>query len=287
MTRHLTTRDTTPLPPISTGTTGTNHKVLVPKDAPNANSISRSVSSGTVTFRPNNYRRKILCHELDHGAISAIQKRYTSVSIGTHNKLVFVRDYDRVSIQVGRRWITGIWRQKIVNGVKESFTLPSAGIAVKVEEIRKEIDRVLADFCERIGVLGESVPMWDWHEDGLSGERFIDSLPRDLVLQTDVFTKLYDEGIEFKGKEYPGVHAEQYIRNRAIEDIAPQIAAELERIRRAVMRSQPLLAVKDHVRVFPSDLVGDEVRVLVEGMTEREREALSEWTFTKFGGGER
>lgn len=255
-----------------------------PSEGRNGNSMPSYSSSGTVQFRPNNYRRQITAHDLDEGAISAIARCYSKISHGKHNKLIFVRDHERVLIQVGKRTVTGIWRQRLVNGVKESFELKGDQIRDKVELIRQEIDGVLLSFCDSIGLVGYGEPMWSWHEDGLQGERYIDSLPKDLILQTPIFTKLYGEGIEFKGRDDPGVHAEHYIRNRAVEDIAPAIAKELEMIRRAVMRGQPLIEAQELISRYPEDIVREDVCVLISRMTEREHEALSEWTFKRFGG---
>jgi hypothetical protein len=60
----------------------------------------------------------------------------------------------------------------------------------------------------------------------MKGEEVIDSIPRETIIHDTVFKKVYPEGVEFiggKGIE-PGSRMKNYLKNRAVEDIAPELA---------------------------------------------------------------
>jgi len=210
-----------------------------------------------VCWRPNNYRRKINLGIALSEKRSRIQGCYTLVSYAAHSKLITIRDYPRVVLMVGKNYVTGIWCQNIVNGEKETFLIWSDSsegvrerIAQKVEEIRQAIDAALYDFIDRFGfeVKGE-LPVWDRYEDWFRDEAYVSRLPRGNIVYDSYFKKVYEHGLEFtqsdKG-EAPGEHLSRYVGNRALEDVAPGVAAELARLRLDVMREIAVLRKDIH-----------------------------------------
>lgn len=252
----------------------------------NAECMSPTASSGKVTFRPNNYRRRIVCHDLqkDLGGVTPDLSRY--ISYGKRNGHRFIKGlYPRVTVQIGKRTITAIYDQHDEKGIKEEFEVSrSGGVSEKSAEIIRMLDGVLADVVKRIGAMGAGEPTTSWYEDGLKGERFIDSLPRDLILQAMPVTKLYGEGVEFKGKEEAAVFAERYLRNASLLEFAPEIAREIRALGDRLAPVDALDRVKGHVKRFPDDLLSAEGRALIGLLSSREKDLLSEWSFERFGG---
>lgn len=268
-------------------------------------------SDGKVSFRPNNYRRRIVCHDLSHARIRGSPPLTTFISDGKGNNHIFVKGlYPRITLQVGKRTITAIYDQHDAEGRKESFQVPAiGGVRAKVKEIEGMLDAALRDFSQRIGIVGDAVPISTWHEDGIMGEPFIDSLPKEMILQAGGVTKLYGEGIEFKGSDEPGVRAERYLRNASLREFAPEIARALEWIAgrleglgvpavqgvaepaaQNAYESGPSSVeslferARELVLSWPEDVFLPEVRELVRQMSGGEREEFSAWTFDAFRG---
>ena len=93
-----------------------------------------------------------------------------------------------------------------------------------MNEIESKLINAAEEFTKLVG--GEAVinkREWKRHEDEVKRESFIDSLPPDLVIHDTYFKKVYQKGVEFKSP----VFVKNYIANRAIEDLSPEIAKEI------------------------------------------------------------
>ena len=153
-------------------------------------------------------------------------------------------------------------------------------------EISKELDEALLVFSRKHDLLvpGEK-PHRERYEEWTRGEEFIDSLPSSCVFYADGLKKVYDDGVEFissSAGEAPGVHSANYIANRMIERVAPEIVRCLDELRFSI---NPLQVVMERVRVFPDDLLRPDVQVLFSGLSLAEKLAFSEWSFERFGSG--
>lgn len=280
---YMSVREYNPHPPVSCGT-GKEPPSGVPLVAHNKGCISPSVSFGKVLFRPNNYRRRIVAHDIPSDLVRGHPSLTPFISCGKGNGHIFVKGlYPRVTVQVGKKTITAIYDQHDENGKKEFFEVERVGgVERKAREINELLDGVLRDFSGRIGLLGVSVPVSTWHEDGLKGERFIDSLPKEMILQAGCVTKLYGEGVEFKGKEDAGVLAERYLRNTALLELAPELVRGIEDLK--VVVGDPLGWVMEQCKDSWGSVLRPGVRVVVARLSDRERLVLSEWSFRRFGG---
>ena len=252
----------TPLPIVSTGTLletdeGVSSRVVmraraaVPQETfSDIMNIDRSRFS--VLWRPNNYRRKSrLKFAADIGSYP-ISTQYRNAVCGKKGLWV-IRDYDRVTVMLGPNVVRAIWSQRVINGAKEHFLLESDSaaqlrscIASKTEEIRVQLDRVLVDVAERLGLKVDE-PVWDRFEDFFRDSRLdelVAKLPRGCVVHESFFKKVYDEGVEFVQSvpgEGPGVRLSSYLKNRAFEDVAPEVAVEIAALRRDVAQRFLLL----------------------------------------------
>ena len=170
-----------------------------------------------------------------------LQKVTTAIQMGKQNKLIFYKKYRKnITIQYGKHTLTGIYSQKIINGAKEIYLITGksiseieAKISHKKEEITKRIDEALYDFAKEFSILLPfKTPAWSRYEDFVKGEDYIDRIPSEAIIHDTYFKKVYGEGIEFikAGKEEPTAHLKHYIKNRAIEDIAPTIASSINNL---------------------------------------------------------
>lgn len=215
-------------------------KKVPQEDFRNSGTIPRK--SVLKLWRPNNYRRQLKMQRRDFRTIARIQNDYSGCIVSRHTKLITIKDYDHLTLQVGRDTVTAMWKQRVVAGHKETwcveFDEPSslkAWIAQQVENIRLTCDAALFDFVERTGVgLRGEVPDWSHFEDWVK-EPGLMKIPRDVIVYDSFFKKVYGEGVEFtplmKG-EVPGERLSMYLSSRAFEDQEGLVLAELARMRR-------------------------------------------------------
>ena len=105
-------------------------------------------------------------------------------------------------------------------------------IKEKVNDIEKKLLLALNEFIKIYGGgVDISSKKWRRHEDEIKHESFIDSLPPDLVIHDTYFKKVYPKGVEFKGPTY----VKNYISNRAIESIAPDISNSINNLGNALL----------------------------------------------------
>ena len=216
--------------------------------------ISRSMTTTKTTFkifwRPNNYRRQIKVKEKNNSTIKKIESTISAIqhltfSYEPHTKMVSVKNYAQnknhkgITIQYGRNTLTAIYSQNIIAGVKEIFLIEANTIDDleeyinnKKKDIEKYINKALNQFIKEFKLsIPFTKPEWSRYEDFIKGEEYIDKIPREVIIHDTYFKKVYGEGIEFKNSgrgEEPTVHLKNYIKNRAIENIAPAIADELK-----------------------------------------------------------
>ena len=244
-----------------------------------------------ILFRPNNYRRQVRVQKKTDKILNRIKRKIPQAKITQHTKMVTLKDHKRhITIQYGRDQVVGIYSQPIIDGNKEVYLIEAntpkdAGerILQRGQGIKEAIDSALHDFCTQLHIAlpNPQPPTWRRYEDWIKGEEYIDSLPRDLIIHDTYFKKVYPTGIEFKGKTGhnfdPGVLAKNYIKSRAIEDIAPEIAASLDRLAPLI---NPLIVLKNNVKS-----VGDvsDNEELIRLLSDQEKIDFSDWLISTYG----
>lgn len=233
----------------------------VPKET-NFNSIT---TSRELFFRPNNYRRQIKVKTKSKCTIKKIISTIRGVNFNKHTKLLSIKNYkENITLQYGKNKLTAIYSQPIVNNVKtvylikrDSFKEIQDKITEIKEEIKQRLDKALIGFARKFNIkLPYERIVWTRYEDFMKGEDYIDKIPKDVIIHDTIFKKVYGKGIEFikHGKEEPIVHYKNYIKNRAIEDIAPKIAEEIGCFKEVVTTYQEQLKgyaveIKNHRKV--------------------------------------
>jgi hypothetical protein len=281
----LAAREDRPHPPISNGTSQAKAKSSS-QEAASEGCISPMTSSGTVLFRPNNYRRRIRVSDIPNDLVRAHPPLTPFISYGKGNKHRFIKGlYLRVTLQVAKNTITAIYDQRDEKGEKETFVVDrKGGVKAKADEIIRMLDSVLADFCTKVGIVSLGPVQTSWHEDGLRGEKFIDGLPKEMIIQAGKITKLYGEGVEFKGDDEPAVMAERYLRNAALLELAPMIAEAIRELGSRAEHKDAFMMLQAMLNEYPGDFLSREVKRLIGELSAHEKDMLSDWTFERFGG---
>lgn len=217
-----------------------NQKPKVPKEG-YSNSMTTGKKPFSIVWRPNNYRRQIRVGIKTNSVIKIIKRTILNTSVGRHNKLLSIKDYrPNITIQYGKEKLTAIYSQSIIGGNKQTFFIKADSIALlderlneKKNDIKKRLDDALLTFSKqfRIFLPFEKI-VWSRHEDFIKGEEYIDSIPAEVIIHDTVFKKVYKKGIEFTGglNDEPTVKIKNYIKNRAIEDIAPDLAKAMNNL---------------------------------------------------------
>ena len=206
-----------------------------------SDSMTTIKPSKKIMWRPNNYRRQINVKTKTDSTINYIKRTITTINFNEHTKLISLK-YKGVTLQYGKNTLTGICSQNIINGFKETYLIEANSISdieeritQKKEEIKKKIDEAIFSFARKFNiVLPFNKPKWSRYEDWIKGEDYIDKIPREVIIHDTYFKKVYTKGIEFKstGKgEEPTAHLKNYIVNRAVENIAPEISKEMSMTR--------------------------------------------------------
>lgn len=247
-------------------------------------------------FRPNNYRRYVHVRRFSDSAFVsdgttmgflALLKSSYHASVSS-KKIITIKDFKHtgITLQIFKDTIVGIFEQKLVQGKKywywiERDSLKDIDDAWEVHKdlIRSQIDSALNLFLNEFNLGLNDDIKWMRAETGIKGDKFLDSLPRDLIIYDVTGRKAYKDEWEFvTGKDKdPLVHAHAYIHNRALEDIAPSIAHELH----AMRMESSLVFLKNNVHCI-DDLFTYAERVRM--LSTEESEIFSMWIMQKFGG---
>lgn len=244
---------------------------------------SRSVK---IAWRPNNYRREIAVKERKESTVEQI-KKCSGCSPRKSNGLIFIRKADwpelpdGVMLQYGRRKLTAIYEQERRKGGKLHFVVEGdcedaliEWMLEKRDEITGRLDRALLLFCKKFKVgLAFAKPKWQRYEDFIKGEEYIDKLPAGLIFHDSVTKKVYGDGVEFikSGEnDEPVLKVKNYLKNRAVENIAPEIAQELAATGALTAQFEAVLAdfaatIKQSVEV--QKITNEQLRSLVAGVS--------------------
>jgi hypothetical protein len=102
----------------------------------------------------------------------------------------------------------------------------------------KECISLLKAFIKKFGGASDFKILKRTSEDKVYGDKAIDSIDQKARFRNEVGKKVYNENnFEFSGVEF----ASNYIKNRAIEVIAPEIASELKKMDRRISAILPMV----------------------------------------------
>lgn len=193
-------------------------------------------------WRPNNYRRGVGVESYDNGVLFDTIRDYwggKKISNSSHTKIISIKEFrDGITLQCMRNTIVAIRKQKGRGREKEYYSIRARSkeeykrkVGMIELGIEQEMESAVREFVFRVGLKMVGVFFWVRHEDGARGEKYLDSVPKDVIFQNDLVKKVYDDEVEFVGGRdvEPTLGMMNYISSRAVEDIAPEIASSLER----------------------------------------------------------
>lgn len=249
-----------------------------------------------ILWRPNNYRRQTAYKWLKKSSIGN-KPPLSFISCGTLSKkgVLTAKNYHGITIQMGKNFIQGIYSQKLIDGQKEvwliarpTITELERALEEKKEKIRTQIDHAINMFGREFDFKISSPLKWTRYEDWVRGEEFIDNLPEHLIIHDTYFKKVYKGGIEFtnSGKGEPPVTSlRNYIKNRAVEDIAPEIATSLDNLRKGIARLNPLESLKSLVWGLQAlENPTPQMFALTKALSEDELLEFTNWLIEEFEG---
>ena len=201
--------------------------------------VGRVANSGSIGFlwQPHNYR---LYFDFDRSSFVCPDPANPTpfadlvgcrVELKNHRSEVhFVNFYGcrlvvrRKQVEVINQFYGKRWRHVVASCVED--------VAARVDDAVAELDGqcvyALQMLVKRCGGFSRfEVLKRRSSEHGVHGEDFLDSLPEDLVIRDTFFQKLYRKKVEFKSP----VAVKNFISNRAVESVSPQIAEELAAVR--------------------------------------------------------
>lgn len=218
-------------------------------DATNSDPMRGGLETLSFLWRPNNYRLKIPFvkgsdpkqETKQLGGLFPVEIREGTTTLKVDEK---------ITLMIHPENVIGIWslknkkKEKLWYNVKvDSIDALDEWIDSKVKAIQESLE---SEFKKLKLSLDYSKAVWIRHEDGIKGEEFLDGLSSSLVIHDTYFKKVYDNEAEFKAPAY----VKNFIANRSIEKIAPEIAKELVEIK--VMLSSP--KINDNLSTHPSPL---------------------------------
>lgn len=188
-------------------------------------------------WRPNNYRRQMRVKERK---ISPQEMKDSGIIVPTisYGKVISIKGLaPNITLQLGKKNLIGIYSQDTVGKFKTIYKLEAKDnreldkrIEAKKQAIADKIDKVMYSFARRLDILIPFIqPKWLRAEDFIKGEEFINKIPEETIIHDTVFKKVYPKGIEFISKkgEEPTASLKNYIKNRALENLAPMITKQL------------------------------------------------------------
>ncbi len=209
-------------------------KPIFDKVLKEANIDTMSVGNKPISFlwRPNNYRIQIPFNTIKFKRNTTKEHHIKTSNYGTKFTL---KNLDEATIMLDipkkkTAKLTVIYKPKkrfYYNITTYSIKELENRINQRVNEIESKMLSSVNKFTKLVGGEAEvNKRKWMRHEDDIHGESFIDSLPPDLVIHDTYFKKVYQKGVEFKGP----VYVKNYIANRAIEDLSPEIASSINNL---------------------------------------------------------
>jgi hypothetical protein len=196
----------------------------------------------TVTFlwSPHNYRLKIPFY--DKRTLPIKKKKFKfpmELKYSNYNSKVTTR-INGITIMKEPSCIIAIYSKKEFGKDTwykiECNTLRDIDLRIneKVSDIKNKCMDAIKVFIKNFGgraYFEES--KWIRHEDAVHGEDFLDSIPKDTIIHDTYFKKVYQDHVEFKSPTF----MKNYISNRAVEKLAPEIAKEINSLNNNIMNN--------------------------------------------------
>jgi len=200
-------------------------------------SMTTSKSDHVYLWRPNNYRRGVKIRGFDNSGFNQtgfLPRSTIPYNKCVHTKVVSINFSEQLTIQIFKKSLIAIWSQRVVNKRKEVFRVTGSLSAIdkqildKKSEITGLLDDSIRLVVSRLGLNVSGKPYWIRKEDWTSGESLVDELPRDVIIHSDHWKKVYDKGVEcLEGLGEDENYLKRLIDNDVLRRNLPEIVREL------------------------------------------------------------
>lgn len=177
-----------------------------------------------MTFKQQSKKGTPLSTPLKNAKVEGLENLLPTIS--NYGSKLSLKNFKGITIMRDKTKITAIYpNDKWILVEAKSIEELDKLINLRVLEIENICLNAIKDFVLIYG--GEADYQnryWSRHEDKIHGDEFLDSIEPKLTLDDTYFKKVYKHYVEFKSPLY----VKNYISNRAIESIAPEIASKLD-----------------------------------------------------------
>lgn len=259
----LTDENKNPVPPISSPADFTEtiqeriRKVVRPIFEKVLQEAGRDTMIGVPTikfiWRPNNYRlsmpfdaKTFIPAKTHHNVVLTVSNFGTKFTLKNFNGTTIMIDKNRISCIYSLKHLgKKVWYLIEANSIKDI----DDRCKERVETIETRCLENIKSFVEIWGGKPDyEQKKWVRFEDDFHGEDYVKSIPEDAIITDTYFKKLYPKGIEFKGKEREDVkfegmaHMKNFVSNRIVEEIAPEIAKSIDNLGNALDKNLEKIA---------------------------------------------
>lgn len=248
-----------------------------------------SVGTGRVeevTYKPHNCRRWITFNKTNLISFTFInpslkyKKRVGSIiscrKINYGKETFF--EFENYNITIKKN--TAMVQLKLFS--KKSYDIPlSQDGVIKIKSIVKKIDEksieYLKRFIEHFGGQSDFQIIKRHSEDKCMNDKVFDYIDKSSKWDNVIAKKVYSESlIELKNP----VFFQNYVINRGIEDISPEIYNSLNDLKKAILLINPVRFIKSVVKSIPELL---EFSDFIKTLSRHERSEINNWSFRELG----
>lgn len=243
------------------------------RNPPNPMMVAKK--SKNVLIQPHNYRRYYALNKEGYNPTPTLPPQ-----VSNHGKEHIYKNFYGCTIIIHKQMaeVINLWHSQ------QYHLIPSTNptqINARIDTISKDMEEVCTKALKKLlahtGGSSDFIPLTRRKEEiGIWGDEHIDAIPPEKIIQDTVFKKVYPDKTEFLGI----ANVKQYIKNRAIENLAPEIAQELHKLHKKVseipQEISPLKALKLRI-TKPCQVL--EYPHIVNQLSESEKEDLSKYLF--------
>jgi len=147
-------------------------------------------------------------------------------------------------VEVINKWHEKQWR--LITG--DNINDLRGCIDIGVKKMDAQGIEALKRFISRFGGNSDYKLIKKRAEFGIHGDDYLDKIPEDMIIHDTYFKKVYPNKVEF----YDPIGVKNYISNRVIENVAPEIATEISELKNTLVPviNDLALNMKTHISVL-------------------------------------
>lgn len=180
-----------------------------------------TINNFSFLWQPHNYRLKI---PISYENLKIKKVLFSRVKYTKRTNKYTIKNFKGLTVEINPTCIIIIYSSKKWYKLEGSMPEVNAKLLYLIKEVENKCIRKAKEIAKIYNFRAYyKEKNWVRHEDGIEGDDFIDSLPRSLIVNTKKWKKVYPNKVEFKSP----FDMVNYLNNRAIDMVAPQIVESL------------------------------------------------------------